>query len=167
MKKWIEASHDKIRQHGFLYGHFGRKRRLHNVKSDDRSVVAGEVRSGFNAIIQGASSDLLLAGVIELDDAIDAMGIDAEIVALVHDSIVAVVKEEDVDKYSDLLVECVQAPRINSLGEDLQLAGCPMGLEADSEPGGSRDYGCGKLEKMFPEIAKIDNPTWVEVEDAA
>lgn len=167
LKVWIEESHDKIRQHGFLYGHFGRKRRLHNAKSSDRGVVGGEIRSGFNAIIQGASSDLLLAGVIDLDNKIDELGIDAEIVALVHDSIVSIVKEEDVAKYDQLVLDCVQSSRVNSLGEDIQLAGCPMGMERDSEDGGSRDYGCGKLEKMFPHIAAIDNPTWVEPEDEA
>ena len=167
LKVWIDASHDMIRQHGFLYGHFGRKRRLHNAKSSDRGVVGGEVRSGFNAIIQGASSDLLLAGVIELDNKIDELGLDAEIIALVHDSIVALVKEEDVAAYDQLVLDCVQAPRVNSLGNDMQLEGCPMGMECDSEKGGSRDYGCGKLEKMFPHIAEIDNPTWIDPDEPA
>ncbi|CAL9971822.1 DNA polymerase [Vibrio phage D260] len=161
LKKWIDESHEQIRQHGFIYGHFGRKRRLHNVRSDDRGLVAGEVRSGFNAIIQGASSDLLLAGVIDLDNYIEESGLDASIIALVHDSIVAEVKIEQVAEYEQLLINFVQADRINGLGENLQMPGCPMGVENDSEDGGSVDYSCGKLQKEFPEIAIMDDPVFL------
>ncbi|QZI88411.1 hypothetical protein SIPHO082v1_p0134 [Vibrio phage 294E48.1] len=162
LKQWIDESHEQIRQHGFIYGHFGRKRRLHNVRSDDRGLVAGEVRSGFNAIIQGASSDLLLAGVIDLDNFLQTSDIDANIVALVHDSIVAEVKIEDVEAYEQLLIKFVQNDRINGLGDNLQMVDCPMGVENDSEDGGSVDYSCGKLRKEFPEIAIVDDPEFLQ-----
>jgi hypothetical protein len=66
----------------------------------------------------------------------------------VHDSIVAIVKEEQVEDYIELVTRCVQKDRGCSIKD------CPVGLEADSEPGGSLDYSCGKLEKMYPELAK-------------
>lgn len=161
LKKWIEKSHEQIRQHGYIYSHYGRKRRLHNVKSDDRAIIAGEIRSGFNAIIQSASSDSLLLGCIEADKEIQEIGMDAEIVALVHDSIVAVVREDLVDEYSELLDRNIQKDRYNKLGEYLGIPGTPIGIESDSEAGGSRDYGCGKLKKMFPEIALIEDQEFV------
>ena len=147
LKAWIKESHATIRQNGYIYSWFGRKRRLHNIGSSDRGVVSGEVRSGFNAIIQGASSDLLLRAVIALDKQCNSTGIDAEIVALVHDSIVAIVKEEDVEIYSTLAKSLME----HDIG--LNIEGAPMTLEADSEEGGSRDYSCGKLEKQYPELA--------------
>ena len=149
LKAWIKESHATIRQNGYIYSWFGRKRRLHNIGSSDRGVQGGEVRSGFNAIIQGASSDLLLRAVIKLDKHCMATGLDAEIVALVHDSIVAIVKEEDVAEYT--------ARAVGFMEEDigLNIEGAPMTLEADSETGGSRDYSCGKLEKQYPELAAV------------
>ena len=157
LKVWIEDSHDQIRQYGYIYSHYGRKRRLHNIGSDDRGVVGGEIRSGFNAIIQSASSDSLLLGCIEADNEIEQRGLDAEIVALVHDSIVAIVREDLVDEYSELLDKNIQKDRFNMLGEYLGIKGTPIGIESDSEVGGSRDYGCGKLKKMWPELAVIDD----------
>lgn len=46
LKKWISECHNKIKTDGFIYSHFGRKRRLHNINSADRGIAAGEVRSG-------------------------------------------------------------------------------------------------------------------------
>ncbi|BAV81267.1 DNA polymerase [Vibrio phage VCPH] len=158
LKKWIDKSHEQIRQHGFIYSHYGRKRRLHNVKSDDRGVIAGEIRSGFNAIIQSASSDSLLIGCIDTDRELEERGLDAEIVALVHDSIVAIVREDLVDEYNEILYRNIQQDRINAQGDYLGIRGTPIGIDSDSEDGGSRDYGCGKLKKMFPHIAVIDDP---------
>lgn len=162
LKKWIDKSHEQIRQHGYIYSHYGRKRRLHNIKSDDRGIIAGEIRSGFNAIIQSASSDSLLLGCIEADKEIEERGMDAEIVALVHDSIVAIVREDLVEEYSELLDRNIQRDRVNELGEFLGIEGTPIGIDSDSEEGGSRDYGCGKLKKMFPHIAVIEDPEFAQ-----
>lgn len=154
LKKWIEASHAQILSEGYIYSHFGRKRRLLNIKSEDRGVQGEELRSGFNAIIQGASSDNLLLGAIEADEEIIRRGLDKDmkIIMLVHDSVVAIVKEELVEEYNEILLRNVQNDR------GLSIPGCPIGLESDSEDGGSRDYSCGKIKKQHPSIACIDDP---------
>lgn len=160
LRKWIRASHEQIQQYGFIYNFYGRKRRLRNYKSSDRAVAGGEVRSGFNAIIQSASSDSLLIGVMEADKEIQATGMDAEIIALVHDSIVAIVREDQVDVYHELIDRNVQAPRYNwdEANGALGIKGCPIGIESDSEDGGSRDYSCGKMDKAYPFISVYDGP---------
>lgn len=163
LKKWIGESHDQIRQYGFIYNFYGRKRRLRNFQSSDRGVAAGEVRSGFNAIIQSASSDSLLIGVMEADKEIMERGLDIEIVGLVHDSIIAIVREDLVDVYNELIDRHVQAPRYNwdEANGYLGIKGCPCGIESDSEEGGSRDYSCGKMDKAYPFISVYDSPEQV------
>lgn len=161
LRRWIEASHAQIQQYGFIYSFYGRKRRLHNFNSSDRGVAAGEVRSGFNAIIQSASSDSLLVGVMEADKEIIAKGMEDEmqIVALVHDSIVAIVREDLVDEYNEIIDRNVQAQRFNGWDDKpLEIPGAPIGIESDSEEGGSRDYSCGKMDKAYPQIAVFDSP---------
>jgi hypothetical protein len=122
-------------------------------------VLGEEVRSGFNAIIQSASSDSLLLGVMSADEEIERTGLDAEIIMLVHDSVVAIVKDEDVDKYHEILDRNVQMPRTNwdESNGFLSIPGAPIGIDSDSETGGSRDYGCGKLVKSLPFLAAIDD----------
>lgn len=158
LKKWIEQSHNQIKDFGYIYSHFGRKRRLHNINSEDRGVQGEEIRSGFNAIIQSASSDSLLLGAIDADEEIIALGLQdhMKIVMLVHDSVVAIVREDLVDQYNDILIRCIQKDR------GISIPGCPIGLESDSEKGGSRDYSCGKIKVQHPDIACINDPVFAE-----
>lgn len=153
LRKWIEKSHDQIKQHGFIYSHFGRKRRLQNISSDDRGVVGEEVRSGFNAIIQSASSDSLLLGAIDADEEIRSLGLEDEmkIIMLVHDSVVAIVREDLLEQYDEILVRNVQKDR------GISIPGCPIGIDSDSEDGGSKDYACGKMKTQHPSICAIDD----------
>ena len=149
LKRWIDSCHNQIKEHGYIYNHYGRKRRLRNINSKDRGIAAGEVRSGFNAIIQSISSDSLLLGAIDSDKELMKKDFPAEIFALVHDSIVAIVREDKIEEYIEIVTRNVQKDRGCSIPD------CPIGLEADSEDGGSDDYSCGKLVKMFPDLAKV------------
>lgn len=154
LKRWIDRSHDQIKQFGFIYSHYGRKRRLLNINSEDRGIASGEVRSGFNAIIQGASSDSLLLGAIHADLEIERLGLlkEMQIIMLVHDSVVAIVREDLIDQYSEILIRNIQEDR------GLSIKGCPIGVGMDSEEGGSVDYSCGKLRSQHPAIAVIGDP---------
>lgn len=120
-----------------------------NIHSADRGVAAGEVRSGFNAIIQSISSDTLCLGAADLRKRLIKEDFPATIFALVHDSIVAYVREDLVEEYIQMAIECIQTDR------GCSIKGAPIGVEADSEPGGSDDYSCGKLAEKYPELVKI------------
>ena len=159
LKIWVDSCHEQIKQVGFIYSFFGRKRRLRNFRSTDRGVIGEEVRSGFNAIIQSASSDSLLLGVIDADNEILEKGLDIQIFGLVHDSIIALVREDLVDEYNEIIDRNIQKSRGNwdPANGYLSIPGAPIGIDSDSEEGGSRDYGCGKLAKMFPFLACVDD----------
>lgn len=103
----------------------------------------------FNAIIQSVSSDHLLLGALEADKEIREKGLDISIFALVHDSIVAEVREDLVDVYDEIVIRNIQKDR------GCSIPGCPIGVSSDSEDGGSADYSCGKLAKFYPQIAEI------------
>lgn len=149
LKRWIDECHNEIKTNGYIYNHFGRKRRLHNIRSSDRGIVAGEIRSGFNAIIQSVSSDHLLLGALEADLEIIDKNIDANIFALVHDSVVAEIREDQVTEYLEILYRCIQKDR------GCSIPGYPIGVDQDTEEGGSVDYSGKKLAKEYPELAAI------------
>lgn len=149
LKRWINNCHAEIKQNGFIYNHFGRKRRLHNIRSVDKGTAAGEVRSGFNAVIQSVSSDHLLLGALEADLEILDKGLDAEIFALVHDSVVAKVREDQVAEYLEILIRRLETNRGCSIPNH------PIGVDVESEDGGSEDYSSGKLLKKYPELAAL------------
>ena len=68
---------------------------------------------------------------------------DAQIFALVHDSILAEVREDQVDEYSALLLKFVQTDR------GVSIPGCPVGCDFDV----ADDYSLGKYEAKYESIA--------------
>ena len=141
LKRWIDYSSAFIRDNGFIYSHFGRKRRLPNVASDNKGVASHEVRSGLNFLVQSIASDINLLGAIDTHNELKNMpwGSEAKIFALVHDSILAEVSEAAVDSYSYLVRECIQRDRGVSIPD------CPVGCDFDI----GDDYSFGKFESKY------------------
>ena len=78
-------------------------------------------------------------------DAVDVVGLDAKIFALVHDSIIAVVKDEHVEEYTRILKQETQRPV-----KGITIPGCPVGV--DQEIGS--DYSFGKFDDEYGEAFK-------------
>lgn len=139
MKNWIEDNKDFIRENGFTYSFFGRKRRLANVASEDRATVSHTIRSGLNFLVQSISSDINLLGAIDAQKIIKSKKMKSLVFALVHDSVLAEVPEGEVEEYKKIVGECIQVDR------GLTIPGCPIGC--DFEVGD--DYSMGKFEEKY------------------
>jgi DNA polymerase I-like protein with 3'-5' exonuclease and polymerase domains len=139
LKKWLDSRKEFIQANGYTYSFFGRKRRLINVFSTDKGIAAHEVRSGINAEVQSLASDMNLFGAMDTANEIKAKGLDAKIFMLVHDSIVALVKDECVEEYCEILKRNTQKDR------GCSIQGYPIGV--DQEVG--QDYSFGKFDKQY------------------
>tara|TARA_R110000744_G_scaffold25222_3_gene62759 strand:+ start:2206 stop:4482 length:2277 start_codon:yes stop_codon:yes gene_type:complete len=140
LKTWIEENKKFIMQNGFIYSYFGRKRRLPNVASTDKGIQSHSVRSGLNFLVQSAASDINLLGAIDMNGWIKANGKKSRIFALVHDSILAEVPDDEVDEYMVKLAQFVQMDR------GLSIPGVPVGCDFEII---HQDYSGGKFEKMY------------------
>jgi len=144
LKHWLDSQKKFIEDNGFIYSHFGRKRRLPNVFSEDRGIASHEVRSGINFLVQSIASDVNLLGAIDTHKELQEKGLDSDcrIFALVHDSILAEVKEDKIEEYSEILLRNVQADRGMSIPD------CPIGC--DFEIG--EDYSMGKFRDKYENL---------------
>ena len=140
LKAWIDDNQKFIEQNGFIYSFFGRKRRLPNVASSDAGIRSHSVRSGLNFLVQSAASDINLLGAIDMGEYIKAKGMKARIFALVHDSILAEVPEEEIEHYQEKLQHFVQLDR------GLSIPGAPIGCDFEIV---HEDYSNGKFSKMY------------------
>jgi len=132
LKKWLTSNQNFIKENGYIYSIFGRKRRLGNVFSNDRQVQGHEVRSGINFLVQSVASDINLIAGINLQEYIMRSGMRAEIFGLVHDSILAVVHKDDLEDYLEKAKAMVQA----DMG--VSIPGCPIAV--DQEVGGDYSF---------------------------
>lgn len=139
LKKWLDSRKDFISENGYTYSFFGRKRRLENVFSSDKGIAAHEVRSGINSEVQSLASDINLLAAIETQAKCDTMNLDAKIFMLVHDSIVALVREYQVDEYCSILKQATQQDR------GCSIQGSPIGVDQDV----GDDYSFGDFEKTY------------------
>ena len=139
LKQWLDNRKAFIEANGYTYSFFGRKRRLPNVFSQDKGIAAHEVRSGINAEVQSLASDINLLGAIRTANEIQQRGLDAKICMLVHDSIVAVVREDCVEEYCEILRRNTQ----HDWG--CSIPGSPIGV--DQEVGD--DYSFGKWDEYY------------------
>jgi len=139
LKEWITNNQTFIAANGFIYSYFGRKRRLPNVGSTDAGIKSHSIRSGLNFLVQSAASDINLLGAIDMGAHIKAKKMKARIFALVHDSILAEVPDDEVDSYVEQLQKYIQMDR------GLSIPGAPVGC--DFEIGD--DYSMGKFEKIY------------------
>ena len=139
LRKWIDYNQEFIAQNGFIYSYFGRKRRLPNVKSEDAGIRSHSIRSGLNFLVQSAASDINLLGAIDMGAYIKANKMKSRIFALVHDSILAEVPEEEIDHYCEKLLHFVQMDR------GLIIPGAPVGCDFEID----EDYSMGKFSKMY------------------
>lgn len=142
LKSWLKSREEFIRANGFTYSFFGRKRRLINVFSADKGIAAHEVRSGINSEVQSICSDVNLLGAMDAARELKVRGLDARIFMLVHDSIVGIVKDENVDEYCEILRTCTQKDR------GCSIPGVPIGV--DQEIG--QDYSFGKFDKTYQSV---------------
>ena len=139
LKNWLDTRKSFIEQNGYTYSYFGRKRRLPNVFSSDKGIAAHEVRSGINAEVQSLASDVNLLGAMGTANDVIKADIDAKIFMLVHDSIVAVVKEEHVEQYCEILKRNTQQDW------GCSIPGFPIGVDQDI----GNDYSFGAWEEYY------------------
>lgn len=139
LKKWLESRKDFIEANGYTYSFFGRKRRLTNVFSADKGIASHEVRSGINSEIQSLASDINLFAAMDTVEEVNAKKLDAKIFMLVHDSIVALVRDDQIEEYCEILRRNTQKDR------GCSIPATPIGV--DQEIG--KDYSFGKFEKTY------------------
>jgi len=145
LEEWIEAQKELIRKNGSIYSHFGRKRRLPDVKSDNKGVQGHAIRSGLNFLVQSAASDINLIGAIEAHGILNQKKMKSKIFALVHDSVLAEVPNDEVEEYCSILQTEIQRDR------GIYISGAPVGC--DFEIG--EDYSMGKFSKKYGNIVNL------------
>ena len=90
-------------------------------------------------LVQSAASDINLLGAIDMGEFIKEQNMKSKIFALVHDSILAEVPDDEVDFYCEILQKFVQKDR------GIYISGAPVGCDFDI----GEDYSMGKFSKLY------------------
>jgi DNA polymerase I-like protein with 3'-5' exonuclease and polymerase domains len=73
------------------------------VKSPNKKYQYRALRQGMNFVIQSSASDLMLHSILRLQKYIQATGLDAQILATVHDSVEVQCSKKDMKKVIEMM----------------------------------------------------------------
>jgi DNA polymerase I len=114
--RYMEHVNEFIKNNGYAYTIFGRRRNLCDVGSKDRSVVNRALRQGLNFTIQSSASDILLCGLVGVFKRLKEAKLDARVVATVHDSLEIISSEKDLKQTLEIVYdELVNYPNLRNL----------------------------------------------------
>jgi len=114
-KRWLSKTIFFAKENGYVKNILGRKRRLPDLKSSEKEVVAESGRQAVNSPIQSAASDLTLISLVRMTSRIKKQNKKTNIVLTVHDSIVFDVPEDEVDWVIKNAVEVMEDPIVDLL----------------------------------------------------
>jgi len=123
LDKWLERTRDEINSNGYIYSHFGRKRRVPNVFSVDDYEQGHALRSAMNFTVQSVASDINLMAAMDAHDEFKKGFVRAEIFGLVHDSIIGQCHKDDVENVRKILKRITQKDR------GVSIPGAPIGVD--------------------------------------
>jgi DNA polymerase I len=88
VRKYIDATIEFAKQHGFVQTEMGRKRFLRDINSRSRGVASAAERLAMNSPIQGTAADILKLAMVRVHNALRDRGFQTKMLLTVHDEIV-------------------------------------------------------------------------------
>ncbi len=101
--RYMEKVFNFIKDNRYAYTIFGRRRHLPNITARMESVQKQALRQGLNFTVQSAASDTILCCIIGLNRLLKSSGMQAKIIATVHDSIEIICPKEETKQVLSML----------------------------------------------------------------
>lgn len=123
VKKWLDTSIANVRKTGEIHTCFGRYRYSPEVFSTVQYIKEHNVKSLINSLVQSPASDVNLIGFTKSMKEIRKYGLEANPIALVHDSIVLEIKKEHLEEVKEIIKRNIQwvMPADPPIGVDVEV----------------------------------------------
>jgi len=151
VKIWINNTKKLVREQGYIDTPYGRRRRLASVFSPEEDIVAKAERQGVNSPIQATASDWTLQSIASIRAWLIKNKMQSKIILTVHDSIILLVKMEEMEAVCDAVKRIMENPP-----HDGWLDGVPV--VADCSIG--KNWGQLKDVKKLSELPVIVEEVW-------
>lgn len=143
VRHWIKKQHRLAKQDGYVRNLFGRKRRLHDIYSDQYGRFLEAQRQSVNAPIQGTASDFTLFStiIIREEKELGNLPYDMPQVYTVHDSIGYYIKPELIHKVVPKIIAiCANPQTYKWFGFQMKKVNMKVSPEVGKTWGGLEDY---------------------------
>lgn len=97
------------KQHGYAETLYHRRRQIPEINDKNFVVKERAKRAAMNSPIQGTAADLIKIAMIQVRDNLLKMKAESQLILQVHDELLLLVKEEELDKVTKMVVETMQS----------------------------------------------------------
>jgi DNA polymerase-1 len=105
VQQFMEETRIKAREQGYVETLFGRRLYLPDIKASNMQRRQGAERAAINAPMQGTAADIIKRAMISVDGWLQEEQPDAQLVMQVHDELVFEVKEDQLDRLKQEVVQ--------------------------------------------------------------
>jgi DNA polymerase-1 len=109
VRRFLDETIESARARGFVTTLLGRRRYLPDLQSRNRVLRNAAERMAVNTVIQGTAADLIKKAMVEVDAALRAAGLGAQMILQVHDELVFEAAAADVATVSRIVRERMEA----------------------------------------------------------
>ncbi len=110
IRPWSAEQVALCRNNGFIRTLVGRKRRIVHIDSEDNTVRKSAERQAINSIVQGSAADIIKGAMIKLYRNAELKDLDVHIMMQVHDELVFICPEDNVDRAKEIIREVMEHP---------------------------------------------------------
>jgi DNA polymerase I len=109
VKEFMDTTVREAKQRGYTTTIFGRRRQITELSSDNFRIRQMGERMAQNAPVQGSAADVFKLAMVELDRAIEDVGLGARMILTVHDELVLEVPLDERDQVEPLVREVMES----------------------------------------------------------
>jgi DNA polymerase-1 len=105
VQQFMQDTREKAREQGYVETLFGRRLYLPDIKASNMQRRQGAERAAINAPMQGTAADIIKRAMISVDGWLQEEKPDARLVMQVHDELVFEVREDQLERLKQAVVE--------------------------------------------------------------
>jgi DNA polymerase I len=105
VKKYMDKAIHEGREKKYATTLFGRKRKLHNIDSNNSLLRSNDERNAINAPLQGSASDIIKKAMISTQKRIREEGLQSKMILQVHDELVFDVPKNERAKLKEIALQ--------------------------------------------------------------
>ncbi len=105
IQRYLDDTKREVREKGYVETLLGRRRYLPEVHAANFQMRAAGERMAINAPIQGTAADVIKVGMIQLQDRMDAMGLQSRMILQVHDELIFETPRDEIEPLKELVLE--------------------------------------------------------------
>lgn len=107
VKAFMDSCITRTREQGYIATHFGRKRFLPEITSQNQVVRGIAERNAINSPIQGTAADIIKIAMIHVHKAFQAAKLKSRMLLQVHDELVFEVHKSEIEQVKTIVKDCM------------------------------------------------------------